>query len=160
MVLLSSFQEIIAFSVTPTTSSQNESAQNNYHPPSLPPQKEDKKAALSVRSRLGATDLMEVKTMSAQTKDKDLFVDSRLPAAVFSTDSAGVKEEDKAAKKKEASDLLPNEVVVKSVAAAVVGKSPGEVASAGAVSGSSGSVDETDVESGAAREEEKELLEP
>ena len=50
MVLLSSFQEIIAFSITPATSSQNESAQNNYHPPSLPPPKEDKKAALSVRS--------------------------------------------------------------------------------------------------------------
>ena len=92
MVLLSSFQEIIAFSITPATSSQNESAQNNYHPPSLPPPKEDKKAALSVRSRLGAPELLEVKTMSVRTKDKDVFVDSSLPAAVFSTDPAGVKE--------------------------------------------------------------------
>ena len=140
MVLLSSFQEIIAFSITPATSSQNEFAQNNYHPPSLPPPKEDKKAALSVRNRLGAPDLTEVKPMSAQTKDKDLFVDSSLPAAVFSTDPAGVKVEDKAAKKKEASNLPPRDAVVvaNGVAAAVVGKSPGEVAGAGAISGRSG----------------------
>ena len=84
---------------------------------------------------------------------------SILPAAVFSTDPAGVKVEDKAAKKKEASDLLPDEVGVKSVAAAVVGKSPGEVASAGAISESSGAADETGVESGAVRDEEKESWE-
>ena len=61
--------------------------------------------------------------------------------------------EDKAAKKKEASDLPPRDaVVVNGVAAAVVGKSPGEVASAGAISESSGAADETGVESGAVRD--------
>ena len=90
--------------------------------------------------------------MSARTKDKDVFVDSSLPLAVFSTDPAGVKVE--VAKKKEASDLLSRDaVVVKGVAAADVGKSPGEVASTGAISGSSGSAEETDIESGAARDE-------
>jgi len=159
MVLLSSFQEIIAFSITPDTSSQKEFAQTDYHPPSLPPTKEAKKFALDVRSRLGAPDFVDVKTRSARTKDKDLFADSSLPLAVFSTDPAGVKVE--VSKKTEASDLLSRDaVVVKGIAAAIVGKSPKKVASAGARSGSSGSAEKNDAKSGYARDEEKEHLEP
>ena len=87
---------------------------------SPPPMNEDNNSALSVRRRLGDPDRMELKTLDAQTKDTDLFVEKGLDLGTFSTNPAGV--EVKVAKKKEASDLPPEEavVVVKSVAAAAV----------------------------------------
>ena len=68
---------------------------------SPPPMNEDNNSALSVRRRLGDPDRMELKTLDAQTKDTDLFVEKGLDLGTFSTNPAGV--EVKVAKKKEAS---------------------------------------------------------
>ena len=118
------------------------STRNNSPPP---PIDDDQTAALSVRRRLGAPDLMEVEPMDEQAKNKDLFVDNGLDFGTFSANPVGVK----VTKKKEALDLESGDEVVKRVAAAVAGPlmSPEEVASVGAFSGSSGSADETDSKS-------------
>ena len=114
------------------------STQNNSPPP---PIYDDQTVALSVTRQLEALDLMEVKPMDEQAKNKDLFVDNGLDFETFSTNPVGGK----ITKKKEDLDLESGDEVVKRVAGPLM--SPEEVASVGAFSGSSGSADETDSKS-------------